>query len=64
MADNASANDRAIKVMSESLEIHSQCHPLRCGAHVIKLVAKAVLYGMAVDALEPGEGDESLSDSP
>jgi hypothetical protein len=28
------------------------------------IVAKAVLYGMAVDALEPDEGDESLSDSP
>jgi hypothetical protein len=63
MADNASANDRAIKVMSESLEIHPQCHRLRCGAHVINLVAKAVLYGMDVDALEPDEGEESLSDS-
>ena len=63
MADNATANDRAIKVLSGSWDIRSEHHRLRCSAHVINLVAKAVLYGTDVDALEPGEREESLSDS-
>ena len=63
MADNATANDRAIKILSSSLDIHPEYHRLRCGAHVINLVAKAVLYGTDIDALEPGEREEGLSDS-
>jgi len=63
MADNATANDRAIKVLSGSWDIRPEHHRLRCSAHVINLVAKAVLYGTDVDALEPGEREECLSDS-
>jgi hypothetical protein len=63
MADNATANDRAIKILSSSLDIHPEYHRLRCGAHVINLVAKAVLYGTDIDALEPGEREEGLSGS-
>lgn len=63
VSDNAAANDRAIKVLSGSLDIHPEYHRLRCGAHVINLVAKAVLYGADIDALEPGEREEFLSDS-
>ncbi|KAI7202368.1 hypothetical protein KC316_g1838 [Hortaea werneckii] len=62
MSDNASANDRAIKVLSGSLDIHPRSHRLRCGAHIINLVAKAVLYGIDIDALEPEEGEDCLSD--
>jgi hypothetical protein len=39
-ADNAIANDRAIAY-----------HRLRCGARVINLVAKAMIYGTNIDAL-------------
>ncbi|GAB7336741.1 hypothetical protein MBLNU13_g10838t1 [Cladosporium sp. NU13] len=63
MADNATANDRAIKVLSGSLDIRPEYHRLHCWAHVVNLVAKAVLYGTDIDALEPGEREESLSDS-
>lgn len=63
MADNATANDRAIKVLSGSLDIHPEYQRLRCGAHIINLVAKAVLYGTDIDAFESGEREEFLSDS-
>lgn len=53
MSDNASANDPGIKVLSGSLNIHPECHRLRCGAHVINLVVKAVLYGIDMGAVEP-----------
>jgi hypothetical protein len=60
MSDNASANDRAIKIWSSSLSIHPEHHRLRCGAHVINLVAKAVLYGTDVHAFENDSLEESL----
>jgi hypothetical protein len=63
IAGNAIANDRAIKILSDGLNIHPKYYRLRCRAHVINLVAKAVLYGTDVDALEPGECEECLSDS-
>lgn len=63
MADNATANNRAIKVLSGSLDLHSDYHCLRCGAYIINLVAKAVLYGTDIDALESGEREECLSNS-
>jgi len=63
IADNATANDRAIKVLSGSLNIRPEHHRLRCGAYVINLVAKAVLYGTDIDALDSGEREECLSDS-
>ncbi|KAI7720022.1 hypothetical protein KC353_g2500 [Hortaea werneckii] len=63
MSDNASANGRAIKFLSGSLDIDPGSHRLRCGAHVINLVAKAVLYGIDAEALEPDEHEDSLSDS-
>jgi hypothetical protein len=63
MSDNASANDRAIRILSGSLNIHPEHHRLRCGAHVINLVAKAVLYGIDIDAFETDDLEESLSDS-
>jgi hypothetical protein len=44
-------------------DIHPEYHRLRYGAHVINLVAKAVLYGIDIDALEPGEREEGLLDS-
>jgi len=63
MADNATANDRTNKVLSGSLGIRPENHRLRCGPNVINLVAKkAVTYGTDIDALEPGELEESLSD--
>ena len=52
MSDNASVNDRAIKILSGSLNIHPEHHRLRCGAHFINLIAKAVLYGIDIDAFE------------
>ena len=63
MADNATANDRAIRVLSGSLDIDPEHDRLRCGAHVINLVAKAVLYGTDNDAIDQEEREDCLSDS-
>ena len=40
MSNNATANDRATEVLSESLDVHPEDHRLRCGAHLVNLVAK------------------------
>jgi hypothetical protein len=63
MADNATANDRAIRVLSGCLDVDPEHDRLRCGAHVINLVAKAVLYGTDNDAIDPDEREECLLDS-
>jgi hypothetical protein len=63
MADIATANDRAIKVLSDSLNVQPKYQRLRCGAHAINLVAKAVLYGTDIDVLEASEHEDCLSDS-
>lgn len=63
MSDNASANDRATKVLNGSLDIDPGSHRSCCGARIINLVAEAVLYGIDAEALEPDEHEESLSDS-
>jgi hypothetical protein len=63
MADNATANDRAIRVLSGSLDVDPEHDRLRCGAHVLNLVAKAVLYGTDNDAIDPDEREGCLSDS-
>lgn len=49
--------------LSDHIAIHPEHHRLRCGAHVINPVAKAVLYGAAIDAFEADEPEESFSDS-
>jgi hypothetical protein len=63
MADNATANDRAIRVLSGCLDVDPEHDRLRCGAHVINLVAKAVLYGTDNDEIDPDEREECLLDS-
>ncbi|GAB7336407.1 hypothetical protein MBLNU13_g09125t1 [Cladosporium sp. NU13] len=63
MADNATANDRAVRVLSGSLDIDPVHDRLRSGAHVINLVAKAVLYGTDNDAIDEEEREDCLSNS-
>lgn len=63
MADNATANDRAVRVLNASLNIDPERDRLRCGAHVIDLVAKTVPYGTDNDAIDLDEHEDCLSDS-
>nr|OQO32520.1 hypothetical protein B0A51_00929 [Rachicladosporium sp. CCFEE 5018] len=46
MADNASNNDTAVQLLSECMEIQRRKQRLRCTAHSINLVAKAMIFGV------------------
>jgi hypothetical protein len=60
IADNVSSNDRAIELLSDHLQIESNKQRLRCAAHIINLVCKAILLGIDDDCIEdalPGNDD-------
>jgi hypothetical protein len=65
MADNASPNDTAIELLESELPIDAIASRLRCTAHIINLVTKAILYGTDIDCINNvirnAEGD--LNDS-
>jgi hypothetical protein len=71
MADNATPNDKAIELLTEHLELQPRKQRLRCTAHSINLVAKAILYGVDVDyitdalreAIEDDEDDDLQNDT-
>jgi hypothetical protein len=55
MADNASNNDAALKVLSTylpSMQLDPVKQRLRCARHIYNLVSKAILYGVDSDCLE------------
>jgi hypothetical protein len=52
IADNMSSNDRAIELLSDHLPIDSNKQRLRCAAHIINLVCKAILLGIDDDCIE------------
>lgn len=45
IADNATSNDAALRLLSHHIDIKPARQRLRCG-HVIDLVVKAILYGV------------------
>jgi len=45
VADNASNNDTALREMAKEIDIDLLRQRIRCNAHVLNLVAKAILYG-------------------
>jgi len=49
MADNATSNDKALKLLTEVTDINPIKQRLRYTSHVINLVYKAILYGVNVD---------------
>jgi hypothetical protein len=51
MADNASNNDKTLQLLQDDLNIHPTKSRLRCAAHIINLVTKAILYGTDIDCI-------------
>ncbi|GAB7336627.1 hypothetical protein MBLNU13_g10318t4 [Cladosporium sp. NU13] len=51
VADNASNNDTALREMAKEIDIDSLRQRIRCNAHVLNLVAKAILYGTGSDCI-------------
>lgn len=68
MADNATSNDKALKLLAEVTDINPIKQRLRCTGHVINLVCKAILYGVDVDCvadvLSDAKYDVEHSDDP
>lgn len=53
MADNASSNDKALKILKQSIStIDPQKHRLRCLGHIINLTSQAILLGTDKDCLD------------
>jgi hypothetical protein len=55
MADNASNNDAALKVLSTyllSMQLDPVKQRLRYAGHIYNLMSKAILYGVDSDCLE------------
>ena len=58
-ADNATNNDKALKLLSERVELNPITSRLRCAGHIFNLVCTAILFGVDEDALEDAEYDFS-----
>lgn len=54
-ADNATNNDKALKLLSERVELNPVTSRLRCAGHIFNLVCTAILFGVDEDALEDAE---------
>ena len=65
VADNASNNDTALELLAKDLfEIEPCKQRLRCGCHIINLVAKAILYGCDIDCIEEVLANDNLTSLP
>jgi hypothetical protein len=54
-ADNATNNDKALKLLSERVELNPVTSRHRCAGHIFNLVCTAILFGVDEDALEDAE---------
>lgn len=52
IADNAAANDTAIDLLSDEIDVNTSKQRLRCAAHIINLVCKAILLGVDSNCVE------------
>ena len=52
MADSASNNDLALRLLQQDLPIQPTKQRLRCACHIINLVCKAILYGVDTDCVD------------
>ncbi|KAM0708844.1 hypothetical protein Q7P35_005497 [Cladosporium inversicolor] len=59
VADNATNNDKALKLLSERVELNPITSRLRCAGHVFNLVCTTILFGVYKDALKDAEYDFS-----
>lgn len=51
VADNASNNDAALRQIAKEIDIDPLRRRIRCSAHILNLVAKAILYGTDGDCV-------------
>lgn len=51
VADNASNNDAALREIAKEIDIDPLRQRIRCSAHILNLVAKAILYGTDSDCV-------------
>jgi hypothetical protein len=56
-ADNATNNDKALKLLSERFELNPITSRLRCVGYIFNLVCTAILFGVDKDALEDTKYD-------
>ncbi|TKA79670.1 hypothetical protein B0A49_04709 [Cryomyces minteri] len=52
VTDNASNNDTCINALAAEFDFNPEHRRIRCSGHIINLVARAILFGNDVDALE------------
>jgi hypothetical protein len=51
VADNASNNDTALREIAKEIDVDPLRQRIRCSAHILNLVAKAILYGTDSDCV-------------
>lgn len=61
VADKASKNDTCVKDLEDAFGYHHGWCRVRCMAHIINLVARALLFGQNPDGFEE-ENQESMAD--
>ncbi|KAK8007233.1 hypothetical protein PG989_001223 [Apiospora arundinis] len=63
VTDNASSNDTCLEDLGTELGFKKQHRRLRCCGHIINLVARCILFGVDVDALEEDcQADKEIQD--
>jgi len=51
ISDSASNNDKALELLAKHIDLDPAQQRLRCAAHVVNLVCKAILYGVDTDCI-------------
>jgi hypothetical protein len=51
-ADNATNNDKALKLLSDRVTLNLVTSRIRCAGHIFNLVCSAILFGVDAEALE------------
>ena len=59
VADNAANNNCALREIAKEIDVDPVRQRVRCSAHVINLVAKAILYGTDSDCVADAAGTVS-----
>jgi hypothetical protein len=58
-ADNATNNDKALKLLSDRVTLNPVTSRIRCAGHIFNLVCSAILFGVDAEALEDAQYDFS-----
>jgi hypothetical protein len=58
-ADNATNNDKALKLLSDRVTLNLVTSRIRCASYIFNLVYSAILFGVNAEALEDAQYDFS-----